>query len=126
MVLDCSAGFQKKFINRELLPEPDLTNEIIGIMTRFRDETRAFMQDIEAMHHQVLVPDDHQTFLRFIWQGTDDINDESQDFMTCANLFGGILSASCSNYVLRKTAIDNKEVYGTDAATTLFEKLLRG
>ena len=95
-------------------------------MTRFRDEKRSFLQDIEAMYHQVLVPDDHQTFLRFIWQGTDDINDEPQDFIMFAHVFGGILSASCSNYVLRKTAMDNKEVYGTDAATTLFEKLLRG
>ena len=126
MVLDCSAGFQGKSINRELLPELDLTNQIIGIMTRFRDEKRAFMQNIESMYHQVLVPDDHQTFLRFIWWGTDDINGEPQDSKMCAHVFGGILPASCSNYVLRKTAIDNKEVCGADTATTLFKKLLRG
>ena len=39
--------------------------------------------------------------------------------MMCAYVFGGTSSASCSNYALRKTAIDNKEVYGTDAVTTL-------
>ena len=77
------------------------------------------MADIEAMYHQVLVPDDQQTFLKFLWWSTDDIDDEPQDFMMCAHVFGGTSSASCSNYALRRTAIDNKEVYGTDAATTL-------
>ena len=103
VVLNCSAGFQGKSINRKTLPEPDLNNQIIGIMTRFRDEKRAFIQDIETMYHQVLVPDDHQKFLRFIWRNTDDINNEPEDFMMCAHVFGGILSASCSNYVLRNS-----------------------
>ena len=35
VVFDCSAEFQGKIINRELLSRPDLTNQIIGIMTRF-------------------------------------------------------------------------------------------
>ena len=119
VVFDCSAEFQGKSINRELLSGPDLTNQIIGIMTRFREEKIAFMADIEAMYHQVLVPDDQQTFLKFLWWSTNDINDEPQDFMMCAHVFGGTSSASCSNYALRRTAVDNKEVYGTDAATTL-------
>ena len=77
------------------------------------------MADIEAMNHHALVPDDQQTFLKFLWRSTDDIDDEPQDFMMCAHVFGGTSSASCSNYVLKRTAIDNKEVYGTDTATTL-------
>ena len=119
MVLDCSAEFQGKSINTELLSGPGLINQIIEIMTRFREEKIAFVADIEAMYHQVLVPDDQQTFLKFLWWSTDDIDDEPQDFMMCAHVFGGTSSASCSNYALRRTAIDNKEVYGTDAATTL-------
>ena len=71
------------------------------------------------MYLQVLVPDDQQTFLKFLWWSTDDINYEPQDLMMCAHVFGGTSSASWSNYTLRRTAIDNKEIYGTDAATTL-------
>ena len=37
-------------INREHLSGPDLTNQIMGIMTRFREEEIAFMADIEAMY----------------------------------------------------------------------------
>ena len=77
-------------------------------MTRFREEKIAFMTDIEAVYHQVLVPDDQQTFLKFHWLSTDDIYDEPQDFMMCAHLLGGTSSASYLNYALRSTAIDNK------------------
>ena len=37
----------------------------------------------------------------------------------CAHVLGGTSLASCSNYVLRRTAIDNKKVYGTDTPTRL-------
>ena len=103
MVSDCSAEFRGKSINRELISGPDITNHIIGIMTRFREEKIAFMADIEAMYHQVLVPDGQQTFLKFLWWSTDDINDEVQDFMMCAHVFGGTSSESCSNYALKRT-----------------------
>ena len=36
VVFNCNAEFQGKSINRQLLSGPDLTNQIIGIMTRFR------------------------------------------------------------------------------------------
>ena len=75
-------------------------------MTRFREKI-AFMTDTEAMYHQVLLPDDHQTFLKFLWWSTD-IDDEPQDFMMRAHMFSGMSLASCSNYAPRRTAIDNK------------------
>ena len=93
--------------------------EIIGIMKRSREKKIAFMADTEAMYHQVFIPDDQHTFLKFLWWTTDNINDEPQDFMMCAHVLGGTSSASCSNCALRRIAIDNKEVYGTNAATTL-------
>ena len=43
----------------------------------------------------------------------------------CVHVFGGVSSPSCSNYALRKTASDNQEEYGNDAAETLRKKKLR-
>ena len=40
---------------------PDLTNHIIGVITRFRQESLVTMGDIEAMFHQVLVPEKKET-----------------------------------------------------------------
>ena len=47
-------------------------------MKRFREEKITVMADIQAMYHQVLAPDDQQTFLKFFWWSTDDIKDEPQ------------------------------------------------
>ena len=38
VVFDCSVEFQERSINKELLSGPDLTNQIIGVLTRFREE----------------------------------------------------------------------------------------
>ena len=65
VISDCSSEFQGKSINRKLLSGPDLKNQIIGIMKKFREEKITFMADIQAMYHQVLAPDDQQTFLKF-------------------------------------------------------------
>ena len=53
VVFDCSNEFHGTPLNKELLPGPGLTNELVGVLTRFRTEEVAFMADIEAMFHQV-------------------------------------------------------------------------
>ena len=56
VVFDCSAEFDERSLNRELLTGPDLTNQIVGVLTRFQQNSIAFMADIEAMYYQVMVP----------------------------------------------------------------------
>ena len=67
VVFDCSAEFQGRSINKELLSGPDLTSQIIDILTRFCEEKIVFMSDVEAIYHQVQVPEDQQLFLKFPW-----------------------------------------------------------
>ncbi len=59
LVCDCAASYPSTSLNRELLQGPDLTNTLIGVLTRFRHDHVALMSDIEAMYHQVRVlPED--------------------------------------------------------------------
>ena len=51
VVFDCSAAYKGRFINKELLSGPDLTNQVIGVLTIFREEKIAFMADVEAVYH---------------------------------------------------------------------------
>ena len=67
VVFDCSAQFAGKSLNQELLTGPDLTNSIIGVLTRFRQGEVAFMADIESMYYQVRVPEYQQTYIKFLW-----------------------------------------------------------
>ena len=44
-----------------------MTNQTVGVLTRFRQEPAAFMPDVESMYYQVMVPDNQQSFLKFLW-----------------------------------------------------------
>ncbi|KAK3719598.1 hypothetical protein QZH41_015732, partial [Actinostola sp. cb2023] len=66
VVFDCSAEYQGHSLNRHLLQGPDLTNTLIGVLCRFRQEPIVFACDIEGMFHQVRVNEDHRDLLRFL------------------------------------------------------------
>ena len=63
VVFDCSAEFHGTSLNKELLPGPDLTSQLVGVLTRFRTEEVALMADIEAMFHRVHIPKNERSFL---------------------------------------------------------------
>ena len=67
VVFDCSTEFHGTSLNKELLPGPDLTSQLVGVLTRFRSEEVAFMVDIEAMFHQVHIPERERSFLQYLW-----------------------------------------------------------
>ena len=113
VVFDCSAG---KSRNQELLTGLNLTNSIVGVLTRFRQGEVAFMVDIESMYYQVRVSEHQQSFIKFLWWDNHNIEEEPSDFAMCAHVFGGVSSASCSNYALKRTATDNADQYGQEAA----------
>ena len=72
------------------------------------------MADVKSMYYQVMVPDNQQSFLKFLWWNNGNLLEEPQDFVMCAYVFGGTSSASCSNYALKGTAVDNVSIFGKD------------
>ncbi len=56
VVFECNASYQGFSLNGQLLQGPNLTNTLIGVLTRFRKEPIAMMADIESMFYQVRVP----------------------------------------------------------------------
>ena len=79
------------------------------------------MADMESMYYQVHVPENQQTYLKFLWWENHDIECHPQEFVMCAHLFGGTSSGGCSNYALRRTAVDNEAEFGRAAASTLLK-----
>ena len=98
---------------------PNLTKQLIGVFTRFQQEEVAVMIDIEKMYFQILVADEHRNLLRFLWWKDGDMSKEIIDHEICVHVFGGVSSGACSNYALRRTAIENESNYDKDAAETL-------
>ena len=66
VVFDCSAEYRGTSLNNQLISRPDLTNQVAGVLTRFREEPVAFIADVEAMFHQVSVLKDQRCLLRFL------------------------------------------------------------
>ena len=119
VVFDLSADYKGRCLNRKLLSGPDLTNQIVGVLLRFREEKIAVMGDIEAMLHQVIVPKDQCSFLKFLWWDDTDPEKEIIDYEMTAHVFGGTSSPSCSNFALRRTAKDNEQQYGKEITQIL-------
>ena len=71
------------------MSSPDLTNQIVGVITRFREESVVIMGNIEAMFHQVLVLEKDRNLLRFLWWEDHNINNSIADFKMRIHVFGG-------------------------------------
>ena len=66
VVWDFSSVSDGVYLNDLLLQGPDLTNDPLGVLLRFREEKVAFMADIEAMFYQVKVPENQRGFFQFL------------------------------------------------------------
>ncbi|KAK3737962.1 hypothetical protein QZH41_000763 [Actinostola sp. cb2023] len=119
VVFDCSAKYRGSSLNDQLLQGPDLTNTLIGVLTRFRQEQVAFMSDIEAMFYQVRVRPSDCKYLRFLWWPDGNMEREPQEYQMSVHLFGGASSPSCANYALKKTAEDNKDYFDHETVQTV-------
>ena len=62
IVFDCSAEYDGFSVNKRLLSGPDLPNQIVEILVKFRDDYVAIMADIEGMFYQVFVANQHKKF----------------------------------------------------------------
>ncbi|XP_070549367.1 uncharacterized protein [Ptychodera flava] len=104
VVFDCSAEYRGTSLNKELLQGPDLTNSLLGVLVRFRQDRIALMSDIEAMFSQVRVPKEDQDYQRFLWWPNGNVNEPPAEYRMKVHIFGATSSPSCANYALRKCA----------------------
>ncbi len=79
VVFDCGATFRDTSL-KQLLQGPNLTNSLLGVLLRFRQETIALMADIQAMFHQVKVAEEDVDFLRFLWWDDGNLKQEATTY----------------------------------------------
>ena len=119
VVFDASAKFSGISLNDMLIPGPDLTNSLVGVLTRFRMDRVAFMADIEQMFYQVRIPEHQYDYLRFFWWPDGNLNNDIQEYYMKVHLFGASSSPSISNFALRQITIDQKAMISNDIIHTL-------
>ena len=119
VVFDCAAKWHGTSLNDQLLHGPALTQSLVGVLLRFRQEPVALMSDIEAMFHQVKVRAIDSDYLRFLWWPGGDLGNEPQDYQMTVHLFGATSSPSGSNFALKKTALDNSSDFSHETVQTV-------
>ena len=116
VVFDCSAKYKGESLNNHLLQGSDLTNQLLGVLCRFRQNPVAFMFNVESMFHQFKVIASDQDFLRFFWLENGDTTRPPVEYRMNVHLFGAGSSPGCANCGLKQTASDFEEEYGSHAA----------
>ena len=87
IVFNCSTNYGGASLNGNLLSGPDLANQLISILMRFRTEEVAFIGDIEAIFFQVKVSDSQGSFLRYLWWNNNDLNGEPVEYEVNVHVF---------------------------------------
>ena len=122
VVFDCVARFGGTSLNDQLLQGPDLTNRLVGVLTRFRQRPNAFMGDIDAMFHQVRVSEGQRDLLRFLWWLDKDL---TQNLGKHCFAPSPRLVVQTSRFAFRRAADDAEKVVGSETANVLQKKLRR-
>ena len=118
-VLNGASKFHGTSLNKSLLVGPDLLQNLVFVLLRFRQHHFAVSADIEGMFLQVGVLPEDQPSLRFLWR-----EDPTADVVVhqyTRHIFGARDLPTCVNYALQRTAMDNQAMF-PDAASAVLEK----
>ena len=108
IVFDCSAKYDNVSLNDKLLQGPDLSNNLLGVFLRFREEPIAVVGDIRSMFHQVFVSEEDRDALRFLWYEDGVLEKLLVTYRIKVHLFGSTSWPSVASFTLRRTAEDNE------------------
>ena len=113
VVFDGSTKFKGHCLNNYLLSGPNLNSNLVGVLTRFRQQPIAVSCDIRKMFHQFRVARKDRDFFRFLWFHPDN-NDLIEEYRMTVHLFGSTSSPGCAkfglNQIVRDHGVDNDEV----------------
>ena len=121
VVFDCSVQYANMPINTELMSGPELANQVVGLLLKFRKKHVAFMTDIKSMFYQVLVPPHQRSLLHYLWWEENNLSKKTVGYQMYTHIFGGSSFPSCSNFVLKKAETDNSDTFGQEAAKALLQ-----
>ena len=92
----------------KFFPDLDLTNNLVGVLIRFRKYPVAVVGGVRAMLIQVRVAPVDQSALRFLWWNDSDPTRPPKDHLMIVHCFGLTNSPSVAGFALRRTAEENR------------------
>ena len=77
-MFDAGTKFENTCLNSNILKGPDLLNNLLSVLLKFREGCYGVMSDIQQLFHQVLTNQDDQQASRFLWR--DNLNQAVEDY----------------------------------------------
>ena len=93
---------------------PDLLNNLLGVLIRFRENRIAISGDIRKIYHAVKIDSIDQHTHRFLWRNME-IEREPCVYVITSVSFGDKPAGNIATLALRKTADMEKETYSKAA-----------
>ncbi|KAK3107294.1 hypothetical protein FSP39_011277 [Pinctada imbricata] len=106
MVFDSSTRYKGVSLNEVIMNGQDITNNLQGILLRFRREHIAMSGDVEQMFHQFRVHEPHRNYLRFLWHPQNDLEEPLQEYRMTVHVFGNRPSPAVATYGIRRSVSD--------------------
>ncbi|XP_055997868.1 uncharacterized protein LOC125646037 [Ostrea edulis] len=101
-VFDSSIVYQGCSLNDTLLSGPNLTNNLLGILLRFRKDLCAIAGDIQQMFYRFFVNERDRDYLRFYWYENNDPLRQMIEYRMTVHVFGNRPSHAVATYGLRQ------------------------
>ena len=110
IVFNSSANYMGHVLNEYWAKGPDLLNNLLGVLIRFRENRVAFIGDIKKMYHTVKTSELDQHTHRFLWRDMDSTR-EPDTYIIQRVSFGDKPSGTIVTIALRKTAEMTRNEY---------------
>ena len=110
IVFNSSANYMGHKLNDYWAKGPDVLNNLVGVLIRFRQERIAIVGDISKMYNSVLLGTLEQHTHRFVWRDLD-VGKMPDHYVLTAVAFGDRPSGIIAMTALRKTAERHKDEY---------------
>ena len=106
IVFDAAAKSQGQSLNSNLFSGPDLLNNLLGVLLRFRRHRIAVVADIEAMFCQVRLKNEDTDANRFLWRDDPNSHEPPDHYKLLVHIFGLTDSPCAATYALQRAAKD--------------------
>ena len=123
IVFNSSAKYHGHCLNDYYAKGPDMLNNLLGILLRFREEHTAFVGDISKMFHTIQIPEVDQMTHRFLWINLEPYRIPDTYVMTAVNM-GDKPSGSMAMVALKKTAEMKTIEYPISSSTILMNSYM--
>ena len=118
IVFDAAAEYNGTSLNKNLIHGPDMTNNLVAVLLRFRQGKIGIAADVEGMFHQIRVRKEDQDSLRFLWW-TNSYDEPPDVYVMQVHVFGAASSPCVANSSLQRVADDNADAFGPSVVATV-------